>query len=57
MVGIDPVLLTRQLSSSQMFSIMFKSGDWGGGGGESTTFSLFAFRYVVVALVRCVGAL
>ena len=30
MVGIAPVLLTRQFSTSQMFSIMFKSGDLGG---------------------------
>ena len=52
MVGIAPVFLTRRFSSSQMFSIMYKSGDFfffggggGGGGGKSTTFSLFAFRY------------
>ena len=41
------------LSSSQMFSIMFKSGDLrGGGGGGSTTFTLFAFRYAVVPHAR-----
>ena len=37
-----------------MFSIMFKSGDLG---GKSTTFTLFAFRYAVVALARWAGAL
>ena len=31
MVGIAPVRLTRRFSSSQMFSIIFKSGDSGGG--------------------------
>ena len=32
---------------------MFKSGDLGAGeGGGSTTFSLFAFRYAVVALAQ-----
>ena len=54
MVGIAPVLLTRWFSSSQMFSIMFKSGDFG---GKSTTFSFFAFGYVMVALARWTGAL
>ena len=39
-----------------MFLIMFKSGNLGWG-GESTTFSLLAFRYVVVALARWAGAL
>ena len=35
MIGIAPVLLTRQFRSPQKFSIMFKSGDlWGGGGGR-----------------------
>ena len=34
MVGKAPVLLTRRLSSSQNISIMFKSGDLGGGGGR-----------------------
>ena len=33
MVGIAPVFLTRRFSSSQMFSIMFKSDDSVGGGG------------------------
>ena len=33
MDGIDPVLLTRRFSSSQMFSIISKSCDLGGGGG------------------------
>ena len=37
-----------------MFSIMFKSAHFG---GKSTAFSLFAFRYVVVALARWAGAL
>ena len=49
-----PVLLTRQFGSSQMFPFIFKSSDFG---GKSTTFSLFAFRYVVVALARWAGAL
>ena len=54
MVGIAPVRLTRRFSSSQMISIIFKSGDLGV--GESMSFMLFAFRYAVVALVRCAGA-
>ena len=33
MVGIAPVRLTRRFSSSQMISIIFKSGDLGEGGG------------------------
>ena len=33
MVRIAPVLLTRRFSSSEMFSIMFKSGEFAGGGG------------------------
>ena len=53
-VGIAPVLLTRRFSSSQMFSIMFKSCDLG---EKTTTFSVFAFRYVVLALARWAGAL
>ena len=28
----SPVRLTRRFSTSQMFSIIFKSGDFGGGG-------------------------
>ena len=48
-VGIAPVLLTRRLSYSQMFSIMFKSGDLG---GKSMTFTLFAFIYSVAVLAR-----
>ena len=55
MVGIAPVPLTWRFSSSQMFSIIFKSGDFGQGGGMSTTFILFAFRYVVVVLARWAG--
>ena len=36
-----------------MFSIMFKSGDFG---EKLTTFPLFSFRYVVVDLARWAGA-
>ena len=54
MVGIAPILLTRRFISFQMFSIMFKSGDFG---GKSTTFTLFAFRYAVVALARWAGVI
>ena len=53
LVGIAPGLLTLRFSSSQMFSIMFKSGDLG---GKLKTFTLFAFRYAVVALARWAGA-
>ena len=53
LLGISPVLLTRRSSSSQMFSIMFKSGDLD---GKSTAFTLFAFRYAEVALARWAGA-
>ena len=52
--GIAPVLLTQRFSSSQMLSIVFKSGDFG---GKSKKFSLFAFRYVVVALARWARAI
>ena len=49
MIGIAHVLLTQQFSPPLIFSIMFKSGD---SGGKSTTFTLFAFRYAVVALAQ-----
>ena len=49
MVVIASVFLTQRFSSSQMFSIMLKSGDLR---GESTTFILFPFRYAVVALIK-----
>ena len=52
-VRIAPVLPTRRFSSSQMFSIMFESGDLR---GQSTTFMLLAFRYAVVTLARWAGA-